>query len=183
MGSQKSRRTAALSIVALAALSALAPAAAKSKDEPAPPAIYQSVIDCRSIADAAARLACFDSAVSAMASAREDKELVVMDRTAVREARRGLFGFTLPKLKLFGGGDDDDEEDVKEIETTIAGMRSAADGFPIFTLADGARWKQTDGRIAYPKAGTAIRIRRAALGSYMAQIDKRAGIRVMRMGN
>jgi len=183
-----SGRAAALPIAALSVLGtlgALAPALAKSaKEDPAPPAIYQSVIDCRAVADAAARLACFDSAVGAMASARDEKELVVMDRAAVREARRGLFGFTLPKLKLFGGGDDDDQEDdVKEIETTIAGMRTAADGYPIFVLEDGARWKQTDGRVSYPKPGTAIRIKRGALGSYMANIDKRAGARVTRLGN
>ncbi|HUQ13004.1 MAG TPA: hypothetical protein VM055_01860 [Novosphingobium sp.] len=189
MRSPATGRAAALSIATLGmlggALAALAPAAAKSaKDDPAPPAIYQSVIDCRALTDAAARLACFDRTVRAMASARDEKELVVMDRAAVREARRGLFGFSLPKLKLFGGGgDDDDADEVKEIETTITGLRSASDGYPIFTLADGARWKQTDGRISYPKTGTAIRIRRAALGSYMAQIDKRAGIRVMRLGN
>ena len=106
-----------------------------------------------------------------------------MDRTAVREARRGLFGFSLPKLKLFGGGDDDDQDDVKEIESTIAGLRSASDGYPIFTLADGARWKQTEGRIWFPKVGTAIRIKRAALGSYMGTIDKRSGIRMMRLGS
>jgi hypothetical protein len=91
-----------------------------------------------------------------------------------------LFGLGLPKLKLFGGGES---EEVTEIESTIAGFRSASDGLLVFTLADGARWKQTDGRPQYPKSGDKIRIRKAALGSFMANINDKPGIRVMRLGN
>ena len=174
------------SVIVGLAVAALAPPALAKDDagNAAPPAVYQQVIDCRTIAEAAARLACFDRTVAAMAGAAEQKELVVMDRAAVREARRGLFGFSLPKLRLFGGGDDDESrEEIQEIESTISGLRTAQDGNPIFILADGARWKQTDGRMAFPKPGTPIRIKRAALGSYMANIDKRVGIRVMRLGN
>jgi hypothetical protein len=183
MSSQLPVRLAAYPLTALVVVCWSGAVAAKDKDEVAPPAIYQAVVDCRAIADGAQRLACFDRTVGSMASAKEQKELVVMDRAAVREARRGLFGFSMPKLRIFGGDDEDEAEQVKEIETTITGMRSAPDGFPIFTMADGAKWKQTDGRILYPKVGAPIRIKRGALGSYVAQIDKRAAIRVMRLGN
>ena len=166
--------------LALAALTVSSAAAAKDKPAAAPPAVYKAVVDCRGIADAAQRLACFDRTVGEMAKAGEEKELVVLDREAMRETRKGLFGFSLPKLKLFGGGNDDDQE-VTEIESTISGIRTADDGMPVFTIADGAKWKQTEGRNVFPKVGDPIRIRRATLGSYMANVNKRAAVRVMRM--
>lgn len=167
--------------LALAVLAAT-PLAAKDKDKPsAPPALYQAVVDCRTIADSAERLACFDRTVGAMAQASETKELVVVDRETMRETRKGLFGFSLPRLKLFGGGAEDEKDVVREIESTITGIRSAKDGFPVYTIADGARWKQTDGRNLFPKVGQTIKIKAAALGSYMASIDGRAGVRVMRL--
>ena len=168
--------------LALAALAVATPAWAKGKEQAAPPPVYQAVVDCRAIIDAAQRLACFDRTVGEMAKAGEEKDLVVLDREAVRETRRGLFGFSLPKIKLFGGGrDDDDRDEIKEIESTITGVRTAKDGLPIYTIEDGARWKQTDARNVFPKAGAKIKIRRAALGSYMASVDGRAGVRVMRL--
>ena len=170
------------STVAALALAALVaqPALAKDKKQSAPPAVYQAVVDCRGIADAAQRLACFDRTVGEMAKAGEDKNLVVLDREAMRETRKGLFGFNLPKLKLFGGGNDDDQE-VTEIDSTISGIRTDDDGMPLFTIADGAKWKQTEGRNVYPKVGDPIRIRKATLGSYMANVNKRAAVRVMRL--
>ena len=171
----------AAAALAFATLVSAQPALAKDKDKPAaPPAVYQAVVDCRGIADAAQRLACFDRTVGEMAQAGEAKDLVVIDRETMRETRRGLFGFSLPKIRLFGGGEDDKDQ-IREIESTIAGIRSAKDGLPVFTIADGARWKQTDGRNLFPKVGQKIRIKAASLGSYMASIEGRAGVRVMRL--
>ena len=166
--------------LAFAALAAATPALAKDKTA-APPPVYQAVVDCRGIAEPTQRLACFDRTVGEMAKAGEQKDLVVLDRETMRETRKGLFGFTLPKLKLFGGGDEDEKDAVREIESTVSGIRSAKDGFPIFTIADGARWKQTDGRNVFPKVGQTIKIKAASLGSYMASINGRAGVKVMRL--
>lgn len=164
------------------ALAVATPVAAKDKDTPvAPPPVYQAVVECREIADAAQRLACFDRTVGVMASATAEKDLVVLDRAAMRETRKGLFGFSLPKLKLFGGGDEDERDEVQEIESSIAALRSAKDGYPIFVLEDGGNWKQTEGRNVFPKVGDPIRIKRASLGSYMANVNKKAGVRVMRL--
>ena len=171
----------------LCLLVAALPAQAKDKDKPLdgpPPAVFQAVVDCKALSDPAARLACYDKAVGAMDAARTAKELVVTDRATVREAKRGLFGLSLPSIKLFGGGDgDNDEDEVKEIESKISAIRMASDGFPVFTLEDGARWKQTDGRNTFPKAGQKIRIRKASLGSYIASIDGQPGVRVIRQAN
>lgn len=145
------------------------------------PKIFTDVLQCRSITDAQARLACFDNTVGTLATAQQNKDLYVADKQAVQEARRGLFGFSLPKVKLFG--DNDMAEDVKSIETTIKSVSQGQKGY-IFTLEDGARWAQMDG--AYmdkPKPGSKIRIRRAALGSYMASIEGRVGFRIERLNN
>lgn len=159
-------------------------AAAKDKDKPdpstAPPPVYQSVLDCRAIADPAQRLACFDAKVGAMAAATEKKDLVIVDRETIRATKRGLFGISLPKIKLFGGNDD---EEVNQIESTINAAYAAKDGMSVFVLADGSRWKQTDGRFTYPKAGQKILIKRAALGSFMAQVNGQPGVRVLRLAD
>ena len=146
-----------------------------------PPKIFNDVIQCRSIADAAQRLACFDQSVGALATAQQNRDLYVADKDAMREARKGLFGFSVPKLRIFA--DDDMEKDVDQIETTVTGVGQGPRGL-IFTLKDGARWAQTDG--AYmdrPKVGSAIKIKRAALGSYFGTINKGVGFRIERLNN
>ncbi|HET9354679.1 MAG TPA: hypothetical protein VFO42_00790 [Sphingomicrobium sp.] len=166
-----------------ALLTAQAPATAQDKsiaNAPAPK-IFTDVLQCRAITDSAQRLACFDRTVGSLAQAQQRKDVFVADKEAIREARRGLFGFSLPKVRIFG--DDDMAEEVKSIETTIKAVSQGQKGY-IFTLQDGARWAQTDG--AYmdrPKPGSKIRIRRAALGSYMGTIEGRVGFRIERLSN
>lgn len=167
---------------ALAMLAAIQPAQAEDKDKPRAAAL-QKVFDCGAIGAGEERLACYDAQVAALKAAEQKKDVVVVDREQVREARRGLFGFTLPSLKIFGGGGEDkQEEELKEIETTLAGAGKRRDGAWSFTLADGARWFQIDSNIVArgPRPGSKIRIRRGALGSYFASIDGQPGIRVKR---
>lgn len=159
-----------------------APLAAADKDDvPAPPPpVFQAVLDCKAQADAAARLACYDRSVEALAAANRNHELVIADRATVREAKRGLFGLSLPRLKLFGG---DGDEEVTEITGTLTGIRAAPDGMPIFVLEDGARWKQTDGRNQFAKPGDKIRIHRGSMGSFIANLNEAPGVRVVRLAN
>lgn len=165
----------------LALLAASSPAAASDDQEPAPtPAVFQAVLDCEKVSEPQERLACFNRTVAALAAASRNRELAVFDRSTMREARRGIFGLGLPRLKIFGG---DQSDEVTEIDSKITGVRTANDGMPIFVLEDGARWKQTDGRNVFAKAGHAIHIRRAALGSYVARVDKQPGVRVVRIAN
>ncbi len=169
--------------LALAGLAITGPAVARTQPLASAPApkIFSDVVQCRSITDAAQRLACFDRSVDALATAQANRDLYVADKDAMREARRGLFGFSVPKLRIFG--DDDMEKDVNQIETTVAGISSGQRGY-IFTLKDGARWAQTDG--AYmdrPKVGAKIKIKRAALGSYFGSVNGNVGFRVERLNN
>lgn len=160
-----------------------APAVAKDKEKDlstAPPPVYQGVLDCRTIAEPTARLSCFDKSVAAMADATVKKDLVVIDRATIRETKRGLFGISLPKIKIFGGNDD---EEVNQIESTLTSAYSSRDGMAVFVLADGSRWKQTEGRDTYPKAGQKIVVKRGALGGFMANVNGQPGVRVIRLAD
>ncbi len=163
---------------------ALAAMPLAAKDKPALPAqlppVFEAVVNCRALTADSERLACYDASVAALATARDKEDIVVADRATIRETKKGLFGFTLPKLRLFGGAEGKDE-DIKEIESAISAVRDKGEGLSVFTLADGARWKQTDGGSTFAKAGSTIRIKRGSLGSYLASIDKGAYVRVVRL--
>lgn len=165
---------AAVVLVVPAGASAQTPATAS-------PTVLNEVLNCRGLTDPAARLACFDRSVSALGEAQSKGEVVTLDRQEVRKTRRSLFGLTLPSLRILG--DEDDSEEGKEIETRIVRAAAGPDGKWIFQLAEGGRWAQTDTRkfIVDPKAGQTIKIRRAALGSYTANVNDQRGIKVKRL--
>ena len=170
------------SIVAAATLLALAPAgAAVAQEGEQRPEVLKKLVDCRAVADDGARLACYDAQVLALDTAEKDRQVIVVDREQVREARRGLFGLTLPNLAIFDGPDED-KESFAEIETTIKSARENARGRWTFVLEDGARWVQLDSRElpVHPRAGHPIRIRQAAMGSYLANVNNQIAIRVRR---
>jgi hypothetical protein len=154
--------------------------AAEVRKEPRPP-VFQKLIDCRAIADAAARLACYDSGVAQIDDAEQKSEIVVVDRTQIKKAKRSLFGLSLPKLGLFGN-EDDKGDDAEVLETTIKSASSLGYDKWAFTLEDGARWVQTEARgSTNPKPGQSIKIRRGAMGGYLANIDGHPAIRVKRV--
>lgn len=165
-------------IIAASAVLASSPAVAGEADPAPQPAVLKAVLDCRTIADPAARLACFDRSAAALDTAATAKEVLVVDRDTARKTKRGLFGLALPKLKLFG---DNDDEEVDQIESKIASSYTGKDGSTVFVLEDGARWKQTDGRETYPKAGQPIVVRKGALGSFFARVNNQPGVRVVRV--
>ncbi len=177
------------SIAAVAASLTAAPAYADDDDDKRKtPPVVQELIDCRAITDDAARLACFDSKSAALAQAEGSGEIIMADREQIREARRGLFGFSLPRIRLFGGRDEDeeanlsDEEAVRTLDSTIKSVRETSRGY-VFELQEGGTWAQTDGQYPglTPRAGQKINIRRAALGSYMGKIEDRVGFRIERV--
>jgi hypothetical protein len=157
---------------------AAAPALAKDQAPLPQPAVFQAVLDCKTLADPAARLACFDKTTQALADAAKTNEVLVVDRTTARNTKRSLFGLSLPRIKLFG---DNDVEEIAQIDSTIASTYSARDGATVFVLPDGARWKQTEGRDTFAKAGQKIVIVKGSLGGYFARVNGQAGVRVMRL--
>ncbi len=178
-----------LSVAIAAAASLCAPAVAQELDRrkalTAPPALYTDLIACKDIADPTARLACFDEKVTALETAQSTNQVVIADREQVREARQGLFGLSLPRIKLFGG-DGDEGDQIEQIEGVVKSARRLRSGKWQIELEDGAVWLQTDSprsSMRDPKAGDSIVIKRAALGSYMAKIKDGRGFRVKRIIN
>ena len=116
-----------------------------------------------------------------MEEAASSEELVITDREQVREARKGLFGFTLPKIKLFSGGDDK-SEDIKSIKDVVVSSGRTRNGKYRFTLKESGTWVQTDST-SIPSGvdpGDEVTITKAALGSYKAKIRRNRAFRVAR---
>lgn len=154
--------------------------AAQARDEPrARPKLFQDALDCAAIKADAERLACYDRAVPVLARAENNKDILVTDRAQAREARRSLFGFRLPSLRIFGGDKDDD---LDKLDTTINAASRGAQGQLILILADGAVWGQTDERavIGKIKPGDKVTISRGVMGSYFATIPGRGTFKVER---
>lgn len=144
------------------------------------PALFEELLKCRAVADDGKRLACYDTQVAALASAADKEEIILTDRESVKEAKRGLFGFSLPKLKIFGSRDDDD---VTEIAATIRSARYSRDGGWIISLEGGGTWQQIDTKNLplEPRTGMEVRIRKGALGSYLVNIGKMRAIKMKRI--
>lgn len=162
-------------LVLLSAESAIA----RPKVEPGTPAIVQSLLQCRAIADSAQRLACYDRATSGVAQAIDKKDIVMIDKERATAAKRSLFGFSVPDFAgMFGGGD------VKEITSSVAGVGQNADGGWTIRLEDGSVWTQTDDKpmAIEPRRGDKVVVKRGALGSYFVQIGRQPGFKAKRTG-
>jgi len=156
-------------------------AAAKPIPPSAPPAAVQSLLSCRSISDSAQRLTCYDRAAQGFADAMGKKEVVVIDKARANEARRSLFGFSIPNFgALLGGGGDD----ISQIESTVRDVVEGPYGALTLTLADGSSWSQIDDTpIALPpRRGDKIVVRRGALGAYFVKIGSQPGFKAKRVG-
>lgn len=144
------------------------------------PAQVQRLMDCRSIAAADQRLACFDRETASMAAAIQSNNLVFVDREKARAAKRSLFGFSIPDFGgLFGGGGDE----VKEIESTVRSVGRNPYGGLMITLADGSVWSQTDDYPGLdPRPGKKAIVKRGTLGTFWLSIPGQSGIKVKRVG-
>ena len=141
-----------------------------------------SLAACRSLSDPARRLACYDSTAGALLKAREAGEVQVVNRGELREVRRNLFGFALPKLPFFKGDRSQEEADDR-LETKITNWRSLGYGKYRIVVEGGAVWETTEASEAIdpPSPGQPLSIRKGALGSYVLRINNQRGVRGRRI--
>jgi hypothetical protein len=153
---------------------------AASAPPPNAPAV-QAVIDCAKIGPNDQRLACYDAAVAAMAKAQTTGDLVAIDRAQRRAARRQAFGMSLPSLAFLDRGER--PEEASSLTTTVTGVTRTPDGKWVITVEGGAVWRQTDDNelAREPRIGSAVRIRKAALGSFFVNIDRQQALRMRRV--
>lgn len=166
-------------ILTLTAAGLVIVSAAGAQAPETPPA-FQKLIACRSVADPAARLACFDKESAAVETAANQREIVVVDREQIDNTRRATFGLAMPTGTVVDG--DAKAPPIDKVEGKIKSASQVGRGNWAIELDSGARWVQIDSRTMQrdPKPGQPVTIRRAALGSYLANIDGQTAIRVRR---
>jgi hypothetical protein len=140
---------------------------------------------CRTIADPAQRVACYDSALDNLNAAVTREDVRVVDKATMKEARTGLFGFNIGKIRLFGSDRKDsvEPEDASELTAKIASARRTPDGRWRFTLETGAVWETTEPLrgIRDPEPGGEVQLKKAAMGSYFAKFGKGTATRAKRV--
>jgi len=166
----------------LAALACTTPALAAG-ETPKPLAALQA---CRALADAAARLACYDKAADALVASAASGDTVVVERSEVRKVRKGLFGFTMPKIAFLTGrpGNAQDSADEEELATTITAARSIGYGKFRFTVENGAVWETVEASTMAddPRAGASVVIKKGLLGAYYAKVGAGRRVQAKRVG-
>lgn len=177
MPSIRHRHFAALATLSLAAMLALSPSAVAQKKanraDPGP--VFEGMLQCRTISEDAARLACFDRQVAAFADAQQTGEVIVAERRVVEQARESAFGLAVGDSTLLRGPDG---EPLKSLSSKITDLRTLpGSGRVVISLENGSRWEQTDppSFIFSPRSGQMLVIDRGALGGYRAKIEGRTG--------
>ncbi len=114
-------------------------------------------------------MTCYDGKVGALDEAQKNEEIIVTDREAVKQVKRGLFGFSPHKPK--------------ELISTIKSARIDRSGKLTIVLEDGAKWRQVGSEYVrgHPKAGMGVRIRKASFGTYFVNVDGHRAIRMKRV--
>ena len=141
---------------------------------------------CRALTDAAARLACYDWAVDGLNAATASGDVVVVERTEMRKARKGLFGFTLPRIGFLTGKPDnaEDRADEAQLETTVTAARSIGNGKWRFTVEGGALWETVEATMGFrdPAPGKKVLIEKGIMGAYFVAIAGGRRVQAKRIG-
>lgn len=141
---------------------------------------------CRTVSDAGARLACYDRAVDALTAATASGDVVVVERTEVRKARKGLFGFTLPRIGFLTGKPDNAEDvaDELRLDTVVTAARSIGNGKWRFTVEGGGLWETVEATVGFrdPAPGKKVLIEKGSLGGYFITIEKGRRVQAKRIG-
>lgn len=168
-------------VVAASVALAFAGSSQAAPNDGARATVLQAVVNCRAVADTAARLACYDAAAARLDEAEAKGDLVILDRAQSQQARREAFGFSIPSFDLFNRGEPAERLNRASFKVVRA-WEIGAGGLWAMELDSGAVWRQTDGNklSRRPKPGSTVEIRSAALGSYFMNVDGQTAIRVKR---
>ena len=162
----------------------LAQSASAQKAPRALSPLVKAIEDCRRIPDPTQRLACYDRTAPAFVDANKAGDVTVVDRGQLRQARRSLFGFSMPKLPFFAG-DESAADTPDTLETTIKQVHDFQNGrFQVVLTEGNAIWETTEEKIGLrtPRVGQKISIRRGPLGSYFMRINNGRSVKARRVG-
>ncbi|MBL1430415.1 MAG: hypothetical protein COA60_002675 [Robiginitomaculum sp.] len=174
------------------------------------PSSLKDIYACMEIAVDSERLSCFDAAAQQVKTAEASGEILAINSGSVRKLKREAFGFDLPSLSIFrlpsfpklqSGSNDlalvSNEQDgaeviaknkegaITKVKLVIKRYKLRNNGKYRFYLDNGQVWEQSNsGSVFIPKSAPQLiaEIRRAAMGSYLMQINGRGkAIRVRRV--
>ena len=130
-------------------------------------ASLQSLLGCRSIEDAVARLACFDRESSALAQTpAAAAPAPAAARVLTPEQKFGLAPTAVARQEAPASATAPLEADT--VTSTLSSVRTNAAGRTVFTLANGQVWQTVvaeDDPLA--ASGESIKVSRGALGSFL----------------
>lgn len=136
-----------------------------------PLAAQQTDHACASVAEPAARLACYDQAFPPPPE---------VNKLAAAKAQ-GDFGLDAPRDSLRNPGQTVEEADPARIESRVLKVDYAHNGQRSFSLENGQLWRQTESRsTGHVRPGDIVQVRKAVLGSYMLMTPDGVGLRVSR---
>lgn len=158
------------------------------------------LLACRGIADATARLVCFDRETAALASgkapvpASRDAAAALSTATAPTPKAAATehmappldaqqsFGLNTTALAANEEAAGARPPKVSKIEGHVSALALAGNGQTVFTLDNSQVWRQTEaGGEMLAKLGDAVTISRGLLGSYWLQIKSGRGCKVTRL--
>ena len=139
----------------------------------------QALRDCRAVVQDQERLACFDAAVDNVIARQDSGDLQVLDRDDVEKTRRGLFGFSLPKIGIFSS---DDEAANTILQSQITGLRRLRSDHWEIEITEGSVWRATNTPSRFrPEVGDSVELEKAAMTSYWLRVDGALGVKASRI--
>jgi hypothetical protein len=154
-----------------------------AQERAAPSSLIDALSRCLAISGDAERLACHDAAARRLVEASQRREVVVVDKEEVKKTRRSLFGFSLPRIGLFGSKGPDTGEEIDEVEVAITSAAPARNGYMRFVVDGGGQWTTTEPWVSRaPKNGEKLMIKKAAMGGYFVKLSNTRAVRAMRTG-
>jgi len=140
--------------------------------------------ECDTIKDETRRLSCYDAAVRrgrTALGAGQQGMLPGLPAAQPRSAQQA-FGMT-PGLERNLKIATPRAAETEEITTKVTAATDRGAGLWRITLADGARWQFTEGQHNFqpPERGEDVRVRKAAMGSYLMYVGKQPSVRVVRV--
>ena len=170
-------RPVAVGVVTTLLIATSSPALGQSDN----PDFLKDLRECSTIEENEKRLACYDQSVGAVVAASDAGEVQIVDKEDVEQTRRGLFGFTLPKIGLFSG--DSEEEDLNTLESEVTSVRRLPRDTYVFKIAEGSTWRIANApmRLRPPRTGDKVVFKKAALGSYFIRIAGQTGVKGRRI--
>lgn len=183
MSEHKRAPTLKLHVAVLASMTLALPAMAEGTARDVGSTPLAGLHHCRNISQDKERLACYDQEETALDTMLTDGDITIVNKDAVKSARRSLFGFPIPDLSAFGMSKSDEKSpDAISLDSTVTAATSTGYDHWNIEIADNhALWRNTDPIDERPTVGAPIHFHKALLGAYFVKIGNGRAFRAVRV--